>query len=250
MSRKKRCACLILCAVLLATMAFSGWKAATILAEYWQGEQIYQKIEDLSLSSLPTERKDGPNRNFDALWSLNPDVVAWLSIPGTRIDYPVVQGPDNQYYLHHMITGEWNSAGSVFLDTQCNPDFSDLCSIVYGHNMYNGTMLSNLTEYKEQEFFDNHPTGLLETPEGNWKIQFFSGFVADSSCGGWDPSCAENDFSRWAAKMAEQSCFQSGLLPMETDRVLILSTCSNEFNGARFVLLGILSVPAPDHVEK
>ena len=247
MSRKKRSVYLALCAVLLAVMAFSGWKVVTLLTEYRKGTQTYQKMEELSLlppapeSEPESEAEQTPSRNFDALWAVNPDVVAWLSIPGTKIDYPVVQGPDDQYYLRRMITGEWNIAGSIFLDAQCSAGFSDPCSIVYGHNMRNGTMFSDLVEYKQQEFYDAHPAGLLETPEGPFEITFFSGFVANSGHGVWDLSRTKEDLPGWAAEMAGQSWFQSGLAPKETDRVLVLSTCSYEFDNARFVLLGALT---------
>lgn len=242
MSRKKHDIYLILCAVLLAVMVFSGWKVAAILVEYQKGKQTYQQIEELS--SLPQNLEENrPARDFDALWTVNPDVVAWLSIPGTRINYPVVQGPDDQYYLRRMITGEWNIAGSIFLDAQCKADFSDPCSIIYGHNMRNGTMFSDLVQYKQQKFYEDHPTGLLETPDGVFEITFFSGFVADSDHSVWDLSRAKDDFSEWALEMARYSWFQSDLLPSEMDQILVLSTCSYEFDNARFVLVGILSSP-------
>ncbi len=245
MSRKKRYVYLVLCAVLLAVMAFSGWKVFTILVEYRQGEQTYQQMEELSLLPPAEEENRTPSRNFEALWEVNPDVVAWISIPGTTIDYPVVQGLDDKYYLRRMITGEWNIAGSIFLDAQCSPDFSDPCSIIYGHNMRNSTMFSDLAKYKQQEFYDTYPIGQLETPEGIFEIKFFSGFVADSGHKVWDLSQAREDFPSWVSEMAGQSQFQSGVVPRETDRILVLSTCSYEFDNARFVLLGMLLPSEP-----
>ena len=181
-----------------------------------------------------------PVRDFAALQAINPDIVAWVTVPGTAIDYPVVQGEDNSYYLRRLVTGEWNSAGSIFLDYRCAPDFSDPYNIIYGHNMHNGSMFFSLMQYKTQDFYEQHPKGILETPDAQYEIRFFSGFVADVNHPVWDTEVSAEEVPAWAAEMQRQSYFQSSVIPSDGDAIITLATCSYEFNNARFVLLGVL----------
>ena len=156
-----------------------------------------------------------------------------------EINYPVVQGADNQYYLKHLFNGKWNSSGCIFLDSRNTPDFSDRHSIIYGHHMKNGTMFSGLTEYKKQEFYDAHPTVLLLTPEKNIRIEIFAGYVAGVSDKAWEIALgSDKEFGDWLEAAEERSCFESEVPFAVTDRIVTLSTCSYEFDNARFVLVG------------
>ncbi|WP_297213882.1 class B sortase [uncultured Flavonifractor sp.] len=247
MSGRRRSLYLCACAVLVLVIGVAAWNVAAILLEYRAGEQTYARISELSrlpAHSAPPEAQESAEalsaRNFAALEEAIPDVVAWISIPGTNIDYPVVQGADNSYYLTHLATGEENSAGSIFLDYRAASDFSQPYSIIYGHNLRSGTMFTGLNQYKKQDFYEEHPLGVLETPGGDYEIAFFSGFVACKDHEVWDTDMATNDFSAWAERMVEQSWFRAARFPVETDRILTLSTCTYEFDNARFVLLGIL----------
>lgn len=182
---------------------------------------------------------DWPAVDFSALSEVNPDIVAWIYIEDTEINYPVVQGKDNQHYLKHLFSGEWNSSGCIFLDSRNSPDFSDRHSIIYGHHMKNGTMFSGLTEYKKQEFYDAHPTILLMTPNQNFTIEVFAGYVANVKDDVWRISFSSDmEFEEWIQNAKEHSCFESGIVPAVTDRIITLSTCSYEFDNARFVLMG------------
>lgn len=182
-----------------------------------------------------------PQVDFDALRAINPDVVGWLVIDGTNINYPVVQGTDNQYYLRHLFTGEYNASGCIFLDSRNTRDFSDRHSILYGHHMGNGTMFNGLMDYKEQGFYDSHPTALLLTPAGDYEIEFFSGYVANVRASAWQMEFgSEVGFAEWLQAVKAKSLFQSEVMPSSADKVLTLSTCSYEFENARFVLHGAL----------
>lgn len=237
--RKRKKLYLILCAVLLGIICVAGWQIARILLEYRAGEQAYEQLTKLSRPDEDSD-KTASTRDFAALQAVNPDVLAWITIPDTGIDYPVVQGDDNQYYLKRLVTGEWNKSGSIFLDCQASPDFSDPYSIIYGHNMLNGTMFSDLMKFKEQAFYDAHPSGTLETPDATYTILFFAGIVADVKSPVWNTAQTKAELPEWAAGMKELSCFDSQVTPTENDRIVALATCTYEFSNARFVLLGIL----------
>ncbi|OUQ58670.1 SrtB family sortase [Flavonifractor sp. An112] len=235
----------LLCVLLLVVICVAAWQVVQILLEYRAGEQTYAQLAELSVPRQePEETAAGQRtstRDFTALQAVNPDVLAWITVPNTGIDYPVVQGEDNQHYLNHLVTGEWNKSGSIFLDCQAAPDFSDPYSIIYGHNMLNGTMFSSLMDYKSQDFYDKHPVGVLETPHAQYEIVFFAGFVAHVEHAVWNTGLSAEELPIWAAEIQRQSWFQSSVVPSSEDTIIALATCSYEFNNARFVLLGILN---------
>lgn len=241
---------LVICA---AVLAVGGFRVAALWREYAAGKdsyvQLYEQVQ-VTPSPMPVQTvaehvqtaepvqtpPPWPQVDFDALREINPDGVGWIYIPDTGIDYPIVQGEDNDAYLKKLFTGEKNRAGCIFLDCGNSSDFSDKNSVVYGHHLKNGEMFSPLLNYKKQDYFDVHPTGWLVTPEGTYLIRFFSGFVSDVWGEGWDITPA----NAWAEEMAEKSLFQGGPTPAPGDRILTLSTCSYEFSNARFLLMGVL----------
>ena len=120
----------------------------------------------------PEEETDEPEAepsgylqiDFAGLQAVNPDVIAWIDIPGLSVSYPVVQGEDNSYYLHHLFTGEYNSSGSIFADCHNQPDFTDQNTIIYGHNMKNGSMFGTLSHYQDQVLWEENPYFYLYVP--------------------------------------------------------------------------------------
>jgi len=223
--------------------------------EYAAGETAYETLGEYvrhpepSVAPSPPETggegaaptteepaQPGPEVDFEALTAINPDVVAWLSIDGTGIDYPIVQAGDNKYYLNHLFTGEKNRAGCLFLDSENAADFSDGNSVVYGHYLKDGTMFSSLLQYKKQDYFDAHPSGWLVTPGKTFRVHFFSGFVSNVRGDAWDI----HPDAPWPAQMAQNSLFSADVTPDPAAQFLTLSTCSYEFKNARFVLIGTL----------
>lgn len=249
MKRKMIYAILILmfAGILLA----AGWNIYRIQSEYRSGETVYEDLEKYAPprpeSNLPSDSsQSGENKtqiDFDALTSINPDTVAWIRCTGTVINYPVVQSEDNSYYLKHLFDGSYNSSGSIFLDSRNAPDFSELHSVIYGHHMKNGTMFSALLNYKKQEFYEKHPVMELITPEQAYTVKIFAGYVASIHDDAWQISFSSaEEYASWIESTIERSCFESGIIPAATDQIVTLSTCSYEFDNARFVLLGILEL--------
>jgi len=233
----------LLFALSLRMLAVGSLHLTELLREYAAGQETYEKLIE-QVQATPAQSQatppPWPQIDFTALAEINPDIVGWIVIEGTDINYPIVQGEDNKYYLNHLFTDEKNRAGCVFLDSGNAADFSDANSVVYGHYLNDGTMFSPLLKYKQQDFYDAHPTGWLITPEGGYLIRFFSGFVSNVRGKAWDKTPSET----WAEDLMEKSRFSGGPVPEPGDRFLTLSTCSYEFNNARFVLLGILEEPA------
>jgi len=212
----------------------------TIVLEKNVNEQIKEtSVTEETISETEPEIQ-WPSVDFEGLQALNPDVVGWIYIEGTNISYPIVQGKDNNYYLYRLLDKTQNPSGSIFLDADCNRDFSSRNNIIYGHNMKNGTMFYELMGYKEQEFYEEHKIGLLLTPEKRFVIEFFSGYVAPDPSDAWEMEFAEGEFVKWADKIAGRSRFDAGIQPEETDNIISMSTCTYEFEDARFVMYGIL----------
>ena len=185
----------ILTLILVFSAAFVGYQIFREYSERKESADTYTDLEDLiSFPEVlpekdPDETKQsefgetetiplGPTIDFAGLKEINEDCVAWIHIEDTAINYPVVQGSDNSFYLKHLIDGKWNSAGCIFLDSRVGSDLSDRHSIIYGHHMKDGTMFSGLTKYKKQEYYEAHSEGLLITPERTYTIEFFAGYVA------------------------------------------------------------------------
>lgn len=250
----KRIICTILILIFASGIVIGAIQLYKQHREYSEGEDSYTDLdhyvklpeEPKEPSPSPTDETESEGRewpvvDFASLQEINPDIVGWIYIEGTEINYPVVQGRDNQYYLKHLFSGEWNGSGCIFLDSRNRLDFSDRHSIIYGHHMKNGTMFSGLTEYKKQEYYNKHPIALLLTPDKNYEIEIFGGYVSSVQDKAWEVAFpSDSDFTEWLDKARERSCFTSEITPAVTDQILTFSTCSYEFNNARFVLLGVL----------
>lgn len=250
----------------LGLAVYAGSQIFQQVREYRRGQAAYDSLDayvgtakpEVPAGTQPTERSPDteasteeteetipwPAVDFEALREINPDCIAWILVPGTEISYPVVQGDDNSYYLKHLFTGEWNGAGCVFLDCRVSGDLRDRHSILYGHRMSNGTMFTDILRYEDRDYYETHPTAYLMTPEGNYLIQFFSGYVSPADGQAWSVAFdSDTAYALWLEDAVSQSCFTSGIIPEVTDQVLTLSTCSFAFDDARFVLHGILRGP-------
>lgn len=182
-----------------------------------------------------------PKVDFDALKAINPDIVGWLYSEGTNINYPVVRGSDNSYYLNHMFDGKYNASGCLFADYRIDELFESDHTIIYGHHMKNGTMFHDLDGYKDETYYQEHPTMLLLTPDKNYEIVLFAAYVASVETDAWCLDFPdENEKEKWLRNAVEKSFFSTDIQPSPTDRIITLSTCSYEFDDARLVVVGIL----------
>lgn len=115
-----------------------------------------------------------------------------------------MQGTDNSYYLKHLYTEEYNGAGSIFLDSRNSSDLSDRHTVIYGHHLKNGAMFSSLTGYKKQDYYEAHPTLYLMTPEKNYEIKVFAGYVASVKDDAWQLNFdCEESFQAWIGRAIE-----------------------------------------------
>jgi len=202
--------------------------------EDWSGS------DDQSSANL-SKPESLPEINFKALIEVNPDVIGWIYSPDTTINYPVVQGNDNAYYLKHLADGTENRNGCPFLDVQNRPDFTDDNSIIYGHHMQNGTMFASISWYEDQSYYDEHPMMYLMTPEAAYRIELFSGYITTMDSSAYMQTFGSiREHTDWLKEVSGRSDFRANLEISAYDRVITLSTCAYRFENARYVLHGKL----------
>ena len=209
--------------------------------------------EDMETGMAPAETEPAgsapsvvlPAVDFESLRESGPDIIGWLNLPDTVINYPVTQADDNEYYLHHLYDGTYNKVGCLFADYENKADFSDRNTIIYGHNMRDGSMFAVLNEYDEQSYFDTHKQMYLVTPEGGYLCEIFAAFVAKPSESGSDTSPwrlswkDDGAYTTWLTAMAERSVVETDVTVTSSDKVLTLSTCTPG-GASRFIVMAKL----------
>ena len=244
----------ILTVVLVTVFAFSAFQIAKIYTENAKSDELNDKLidsavvidkapekEEISDIDVSTQKNGAPiHVDFDVLKSQNKDIIAWVYCPDTVINYPIVKGSDNDYYLDHLIDGSYNPTGTLFADFNHAADFSDLNTMIYGHNMKNGTMLASILKYQNQDYYKEHPIWFLMTPDKNYKIELFSAFLTADDA---DVYYINNDQSKRDAELKKaltHSTFTTDVTVTDTDKLIAFSTCSYEYDNARFILMGAL----------
>ncbi len=179
--------------------------------------------------------------DFDSLIAKHPDVVAWIYADDTVINYPVAKGKDNNQYLRHLLSGKYNVAGTIFADYRNGDIGEDQNYIVYGHNMKDGSMFGSVLKYKKQAYYDEHPYLYLLTPDKNYKIELIAGYVTAKTSEAYNANFAtEEALEQYVKSAVSKSTFKSNVAFQPGDKLVTLSTCSYEYDNARYVVLGIL----------
>lgn len=180
------------------------------------------------------------------LYEQNNDMAGWVSINGTKINYPVLYSADsNAYYLHRNFEKQKSSAGMIFMDYQCDRDGKSINTILYGHNMRNGTMFHTLLSYEEKAFRDKYPSIGFDTMYDHGSYEIFAAF--HTSVGSknefryYDFIDAESkeDFDSFIARCKAESIYDTGITPIYGERLLTLSTCSYNTGNERFVVMAV-----------
>ncbi|MCL2672120.1 MAG: class B sortase [Clostridiales bacterium] len=180
--------------------------------------------------------------NFLPLLEKNKDVVGWLSISGTVINYPVVQSSKEyptSYYLSHLYDGKSNIAGSLYIERGTSSTFRDRVNVIRGHRMNNGSMFGGLNKYSKQSYFNKHPVGQLSTPERDYYVYFFAAYETDvDDVMPRNPS--DEEYQAYLNAAVSKSLFKANFTPLISDKILTLSTCVVRKDTRRFFLHGIL----------
>lgn len=163
----------ILLIICIFIFCISTWKLYGYYRSYKKAKDTYSKIAKENVKISKDERKI----DFKKLKSQNQDIAGWIYIRGTTIDYPIVQGKDNEEYLHQDFNKKKSSSGTIFLDNNCKKDFTSDNNIIYGHHMKNGTMFAQLLKFREKSFLKKHNEIMIFTPDRTIHLKVISAYA-------------------------------------------------------------------------
>lgn len=216
----------------------------------WDTAQVDRQAET---SVYETYRPTEDELSFAELQKLNPDVFGWLTVYGTNIDYPLVQGKENSTYVNRDVKGNFSLSGSLFLDSRNDKSFQDVNHIIYGHHMEKERMFGGLAAFSDKKYFETHENGALYY-DGKWHgITFFAFLHADA----YDTVlyntqiCEESDRKSYLSYVKEHA-MQYREIPLGADdRYVTLSTCTSDSTNGRHLLVGkITEKPEKDIFKK
>ena len=227
--------------LLVGVFLFSAYQIGDYLLEKHKSDVLMNeasKFVSVEADDKNKEENKDPERiqvDFDKLHEQNEDIVAWLYCANTKLNYPVVQAADNDYYLYRLLDGSYNRNGTIFMDYRNHADMSDDNTLIHGHHMRSGAMFGALVEYKKQAFYDEHPYIYLMTPEKNYRLNLLAGCVVEHDSDIYTTEISDDQLSYYMSHsmFATKEEYQGG-------RIVTLSTCSYEYEDARFVVLGEL----------
>ena len=217
------------------------------LNEYQANENLNQEVASLVVTDdvyqAPEEGVNYKDVDFSALKQINQDAVGWLEWQGTNVDYPVVQGNDNDYYLRRSLDGNANSAGTLFIVKDNSANVSDDVTVIFGHNMRNDSMFGMLSNLQSQEFYNEHPVMYYHTEDAIYEIDLFAAVnqdFYDLTHGNYNN---EEDFVTDMQQVKQNSTFQSDVQVDKDSKVLVLSTCldSGSNTSHRFLVYGTVN---------
>lgn len=181
--------------------------------------------------------------DLTALRETNPDVVGWICIPNSKINYPLMQGEDNTFYLEHTWEGNLNPYGSIYLESRNSPDMTDFNTIIYGHNMLNGSMFAGISNYAYQWHWEWNRYVYIVTDAGVFRYEIFSSYAADVESPAYGLSFHQTETRvKFIAHALENSQIDTGITPAVTDRIITLSTCTGMGYESRRVVHAYLKM--------
>ncbi len=191
--------------------------------------------------------------SFETLWARNPDIYAWIEVPDTWLAYPVLQHPtDDTYYLNRTVDGMDGYPGSIFTFTEEGKRFDQFNTVIYGHNMIDGSMFGNLKNYRSEEYMREHRQLNLYTPESTLHYTLFAALTYDDRLITmiYDDSDPESRAAYLESIFTAGGLYMTEGLEIDTDsRLITLSTCIGGMPNNRLLVLGVLTSWEPDWLD-
>lgn len=217
--------------LLLIAIIFSLYKVVTKINDYNKSKNTYEKIKDV---------KSNSNDFSKELMKINEGYKMWIEVPNTNINYPVVQGKDNDFYLNHDFNKKESSSGAIFIDYKNDID-KDKNIVIYGHNMKNKSMFQNLMKFKDEEFWNNNNTIILTIDGKQYEYEIFSAYVNNVNNVEFKFDFRNDDeYLKYLQEIKEKSIFSRDTDIISNERIVTLSTCSYENDDARIIIHGRL----------
>lgn len=231
----------IILLVALAVFLVSGFQLFRIAKGYLDGRSEYEDIQELAIENGKPE--GGFRVDFDALKETNADTIGWIRFyPEPEIiNYPIVQGKDNEQYLHQTFSANENTLGAIFLNVGNHPDFNDCNSIIYGHRMKDGSMFRKLEDYKDKVFWEKNPYFYIYTPDGReLTYHIYSvATVEDTSDTYLTTFASTEEYQKFLDMTKADADYDTGVEVGVNDTIVTLSTCTRESDNHRIVVRGV-----------
>lgn len=235
-SKVRRIAENVILIALLGIMLTSAYNVYTILSAYKENKKSYDKVSTVAGAVDFTG-----NIDFEELSKINPDIVGWLYYKDNKINYPIVQGNDNNKYLTTLFDGNYSAAGALFVEYTTKKAFNQFNTIVYGHHMRDGSMFGDLKKLRDREYCDKNPRMELITPKGKYHVDIwvFLNEPADSSL--YLTNLKEvTEKQEYIDKIETIAEYTTSVTVTPKDKLIVLSTCAYEYKDARYVVIGKL----------
>jgi sortase B len=248
--------------IAIAVFCFAAYKLVTIFMEYKAGTDEYNEIAEMAVTPNTTDETDKtekekdlvdlePTENtiqapitvdFDALRAVNEDVIGWLYVEALSdtINYPIVHGKDNEEYLHMTYQRNYNFAGTIFIDCENSTDFNDCNTLVYGHNMKNGSMFGQLKKFvRDENTYKDSKYFWILTPKKNYRYEIIAAYTTGVNSSTYTLfSAPGEEFEEYLKTILSRSEIETNDEPMtQDDRIVTLSTCTGD-SSTRFVVQG------------
>lgn len=250
---------IILLVVAIGIFCFAAFKLATIWLEYKKGTDEYSALEEYLGDEAKSEPKqadpdaletEGVNEDgeviaaspvdFDSLRKINDEIIGWIKVTALDISYPIAQAEDNEYYLHNTFQKTYNFAGCIFMDYLNNSDMTDPNTLIYGHNMKNGSMFGKLKNFYEEGVYEKSPYFWIYTPDKIYKYEIFSCSEVYAESKTYQMNFeSDEDFQKYLNDAVERSVVKSKTAVTSKDKVVTLSTCTGN-DATRFIVQGKL----------
>ena len=228
----------------------SGTALGLQWSRYRQSEQLYRDLraESWDTASAGSGEDTGGNRasqkDFSSLQAGSPDTVAWITGEDTPIDYPVMHTDNNEYYLSHLYSGEENRYGALFVDCRNTGLFTDPNTVIYGHNMKNGSIFGTLDSYKKADYWKEHPIVRFYVDGEPRTYEVFAAVetqvLYEDEDGfryyRYDGDIPEEEYDELVTWLRGHSNYDTEIVPEYEDQILMLSTCSYHTKNGRFVV--------------
>ena len=227
----RRTASNIIMVCLAAIRVVSGFKVYTILKNYKADRDVYDKIAE---AAGDIEK----GIDFDALRKINPDVIGWLVYDDTPINYPVVQGENNDVYLSMLFDRTWGGCGTLFADAVTEAPFRQFNTIIYGHHMRDGSMFACLKSLKDPAWTADHPKLKLYTPDGDYYLEVWAFLNEPSDSDIYLTNMtSEEKKAEYITLVEKLSSYTTEVSVKTGDRLVLLSTCAYEYQNARYIVV-------------
>ena len=244
--RKKRKLLILRIALMLSIIAMITF-AALLAWEFYTRQAGQSFYDEVAVGFKPSLNQEAPDQepfvDFDALREIMPDIVGWLQSYGTPINYPIVQGRDNDFYLRHLPDKSRNKLGSIFLDYRNAADFSDQNILIYGHNTDTGDIFGSFKNYRNQQYFEAHSSMFIFTPSADYELILFAGYLLDSAHE--VPPMKFDDeaqFEQFISNIKRRSVFKSDTDVNFSDQIVFLCTCTTGGSrNERLIIVGKLA---------